>query len=303
MPIAGLLVSVDPPELSIGARLAGTGLVGAAVLGWLAHPLVTDGRPVATILLGALAAVVGLAGFVISALPDRAARILRDHDIPLAAGAVAATALLFLDVVVVLGVPLVYATAGIERILAGAAAGAYTPVVPSIPELALRRLGKLAIWCGPFVAFLVVARNVDLDDVLAEIDVTGRPRDLLLGVAWTVPTYLLLVGTGRLVHGLGIVGPGGGGGAAAATMAHAVLISVTAGIGEEVFFRGFLQPRIGLVPQAIWFSLEHAAYLSIPQLAVALVAGLLFGFAYRQTESLTVPIVAHVLYDIVIIGF
>lgn len=293
---------MDPPELSIAARLAGTGLVGAAVVGWLAHPLVTGGRPVATLLLAVLAGVVGLAGFVVSALPKRAAWLLRAYDVPLAAGAVAATSLLFLDVVVVLGVPLVAATAGIERILAGAAAGAYTPVVPSVPELALRRLAKLLIWCGPFVAFLVLARNVDLDDVLAEIDITGRPADLLLGVAWTVPTYLLLVGTGRFVHAIGLVGPGGGGGAAGATMVHAVLISVTAGIGEEVFFRGFLQPRIGLVPQAVWFSLEHAAYLSIPQLAVALVAGLLFGFAYRYTESLTVPIVAHVLYDIVIIG-
>lgn len=294
---------MDPPRLSIPARLAGTGLVGAAVVGWLVHPVVTGGRPGATLLLAALALLVGGLGFLVSALPDRAARLLADHDVPPAAGAVAATALLVLDVVVVLGVPLVYATAGIERLLAGAAAGAYTPVLPSIPELAARRLGKLMIWCGPFVAFLVLARGVDLGEVLDEIGVTGRPRDLLLGVAWTVPVYLLLVGTSRFLFGLGIVGPGGGGGGAEITMAHAVLISVTAGIGEEVFFRGFLQPRIGLVPQAIWFSLEHAAYLSIPQLAVALVAGLLFGLAYRQTGSLTVPIVAHVLYDVVILGF
>ncbi|HEY1066022.1 MAG TPA: CPBP family intramembrane glutamic endopeptidase [Pirellulales bacterium] len=83
----------------------------------------------------------------------------------------------------------------------------------------------------------------------------------------------------------------------------ALWISLLAGLGEEAFFRGFLQswlePMFGpwpaLVVAAIMFGLMH---LITPTYAViaALIGGYL-GWVYMATNSLVPPLVAHGLYD------
>lgn len=64
-------------------------------------------------------------------------------------------------------------------------------------------------------------------------------------------------------------------------------------VNEEIFFRGFLVPRIGIVPGAIIFALLHAGYNSYSELFGAFVFGLLAGYVYKKNGSLYSTILAH----------
>ncbi|HMO17150.1 MAG TPA: CPBP family intramembrane metalloprotease [Oligoflexia bacterium] len=80
----------------------------------------------------------------------------------------------------------------------------------------------------------------------------------------------------------------------------ALLIALAAGIGEELFFRGLLQPKIGIIAASFLFSLTHFVFeLRKYWLLVVLyfLIGLLFGLIYELFDSLWVPVIFHVLYD------
>lgn len=75
-----------------------------------------------------------------------------------------------------------------------------------------------------------------------------------------------------------------------------VLLALSSGIAEELFFRGAMQPVIGIW----WTSLIFAALHSGPKWALvawsawAFVMGLLFGWIFEYTGVLAGPILAHV---------
>jgi uncharacterized protein len=78
-----------------------------------------------------------------------------------------------------------------------------------------------------------------------------------------------------------------------------VLVSVFSGVGEEVFFRGALQPEFGLVTASLIFGLLHVGpdrrYLVWT--AWAILAGFLFGVLYEATGGLLAPVLAHSLHN------
>ena len=80
------------------------------------------------------------------------------------------------------------------------------------------------------------------------------------------------------------------------TLAEISVLAVASGIGEELFFRGALQPRVGLVAASLLFGAAHL----VPSRPLALwsvfacAAGLLFGVLFERTGNLVAPVVAHV---------
>lgn len=78
-----------------------------------------------------------------------------------------------------------------------------------------------------------------------------------------------------------------------------VLVSIFSGVGEEVLFRGALQPEIGLVAASLLFGILHVGpdrrYLVWTLWAVG--AGFLFGFLYAWTGGILAPATAHVLHN------
>jgi membrane protease YdiL (CAAX protease family) len=74
-----------------------------------------------------------------------------------------------------------------------------------------------------------------------------------------------------------------------------LLIAAVAGIGEELLFRGVLQPLAGVVWSNVLFGLVHCITPTY-----ALLAGLLggyLGWLLNTSENLLAPIVTHGLYD------
>jgi membrane protease YdiL (CAAX protease family) len=82
----------------------------------------------------------------------------------------------------------------------------------------------------------------------------------------------------------------------------AVLVALCAGVGEEVFFRGFLQRYLGVWGQGILFGLAHATGGYVPQVLFALGMGVLFGFLVKRGWSLWTLITAHFLYDFTLLA-
>lgn len=80
-------------------------------------------------------------------------------------------------------------------------------------------------------------------------------------------------------------------------------IALAAGIGEELLFRGFLQPYLAnwmpswcaLVVASIVFGLAHP--LSVVYATVVGVIGVYLGALYMVTGDLVVPMVTHAVYD------
>jgi uncharacterized protein len=87
------------------------------------------------------------------------------------------------------------------------------------------------------------------------------------------------------------------------TIADLALVSLLAGVGEELFFRGLLQealtgwlgPWPALTAVSLLFGLMHP--LTPAYAVLASLAGAYLGAAYLHTGNLLVPIVAHALYD------
>jgi len=84
------------------------------------------------------------------------------------------------------------------------------------------------------------------------------------------------------------------------TPVGALVIGVTAGLGEEVAVRGVLQPRLGLLLSNLFFASLHALQYNFDGVLSVFLAGLIFGVIRRKTNTTTSAIV-HGFYDFVLI--
>ena len=73
-------------------------------------------------------------------------------------------------------------------------------------------------------------------------------------------------------------------------------LALSSGIGEEVFFRGALQPAVGWVIASLIFGLVHIGpgRRFLPWTIWAVLMGFLLGGIFELTGSLVGPLVAHV---------
>lgn len=81
-----------------------------------------------------------------------------------------------------------------------------------------------------------------------------------------------------------------------------IVVALAAGIGEEILFRGVLQRWIGVWGQGVAFGLAHAVNAYPPQVLFAFGLGVAFGYLYKRGWSLVSLMVAHFLYDFVLLA-
>lgn len=79
----------------------------------------------------------------------------------------------------------------------------------------------------------------------------------------------------------------------------ALLLGITAGIGEELTLRGALQPRLGIVLTAAVFASLHVQYSWYGMLCI-LAIGVMLG-VLRKRAGTSVAIAVHALYDVLAI--
>ncbi len=80
------------------------------------------------------------------------------------------------------------------------------------------------------------------------------------------------------------------------TLGMAFWLAFTAAVGEEIAFRGALQPIFGMWLTSAVFALAHMQYAFTPALGIIFLVSLGFSWARRRYNT-TVAIVAHFLYN------
>jgi len=78
---------------------------------------------------------------------------------------------------------------------------------------------------------------------------------------------------------------------------QAIAVSLVAGVTEELFFRGALQPRFGLLPTAFLFTAVHVQYGLTPATLEVFGGALALGWLRRRTST-SACILLHALYNI-----
>jgi hypothetical protein len=83
------------------------------------------------------------------------------------------------------------------------------------------------------------------------------------------------------------------------SVGECAVLALASGVGEEAFFRGALQPQLGLVATSLLFALAHFAPRRelLPWTGFSLAAGLALGWLFDATGNLVAPIVAHALVN------
>lgn len=82
-------------------------------------------------------------------------------------------------------------------------------------------------------------------------------------------------------------------------LAGALTIGLSAGIGEELLFRGAAQPRLGLVFTALLFAVIHTQYTVSPALIQVFLLGVLLGLARIRANTST-AIAGHAAYNFIL---
>lgn len=81
----------------------------------------------------------------------------------------------------------------------------------------------------------------------------------------------------------------------------ALLIGLSAGIGEEVLFRGAIQPRFGIVIGALFWTSVHIQYDLSFVLVGLFGVGILFGIQ-RKFFGTSSAVITHALYNMLVVG-
>jgi uncharacterized protein len=82
---------------------------------------------------------------------------------------------------------------------------------------------------------------------------------------------------------------------ASTTLVDICLISLWAGVAEELLFRGVIQAKWGLVAASILFGVLH--FVTPAYALVAFVIGIYIGLVHHFFQSLLIPIQLHAIYD------
>ncbi len=135
----------------------------------------------------------------------------------------------------------------------------------------------------------------------------GLLRELGLGLVAGIGAWLLVIGfllfLGALIWKLGgeemlpakppAVIPW----IAALPVGLRLALSLSAGVVEETFFRGFLQPRVGITLSTLLFVLAHASYEEPLMLVGVTLLSIVYALLVRWRQNIWPAIAAHTLFD------
>ena len=80
-------------------------------------------------------------------------------------------------------------------------------------------------------------------------------------------------------------------------LAMLLAAAVLAPIGEELFFRASLVPRMGAVLSSLIFGAVHLTYGSVVEIIGAVFLGLVLAVTYQRSKSIIPSIASHIIYN------
>jgi len=138
----------------------------------------------------------------------------------------------------------------------------------------------------------------------------GAPlRELAFGAVFGIGAWVVvLAGIYLVAIGLAIFGaedalpsspPGAVVWLAGQAVGVRIALALSAGVVEEIFFRGLLQPRIGYLASTALFALAHLAYGQPFLLVGVTMLSLIYGALVIWRQSVWAAIAAHAVFDLV----
>ncbi|MDX1502026.1 MAG: CPBP family intramembrane glutamic endopeptidase [Thermoanaerobaculia bacterium] len=79
-------------------------------------------------------------------------------------------------------------------------------------------------------------------------------------------------------------------------------LSLSAGVAEETFFRGFLQPRVGIALSSVLFVLAHLSYEQPLMLVGIALLSVIFALLVAWRQSVWAAVAAHTVFDALQLG-
>lgn len=83
------------------------------------------------------------------------------------------------------------------------------------------------------------------------------------------------------------------------TVGEWFILAVASGVGEEILFRGAIQPVFGLVTTSLLFAIVHVQYGLTPVTAAVFIIGIILGILRRKTNT-TTAIFVHFSYNFIL---
>ncbi len=124
----------------------------------------------------------------------------------------------------------------------------------------------------------------------------GLASGILIFVGVTIATLIVLYATSADQSGSQMDGSRPLFEIVKGSLPAALLVAVLAGTGEEILFRGALQPVFGLSVTALVFTMVHVQYGLSPATLILFFVSLSLGLV-RKRYSTTTAIIAHATYD------
>jgi membrane protease YdiL (CAAX protease family) len=171
-------------------------------------------------------------------------------------------------------------------------------------ELVVSLLGSLVLFVVAALTWLWLVEELDLGEIVDElrVQIDELPSGIVYGALMTIGVLVAIAGLGFVFQQLGIEpkNPQAEAMADALSWQSALLVAALAGLGEEIYFRGFLLDRVGNLGQAVLFGIVHASYLTAFQVLLPFALGLAFGWLVRRS-NLWAAIVSHASFNAVML--
>jgi membrane protease YdiL (CAAX protease family) len=170
--------------------------------------------------------------------------------------------------------------------------------------IVLQLVLSLILFVVAALSWLWLVDGLDLKGIVDEMrmDLDDFPSGAVYGVLATLAGFVVLAGLSFAMQQLGIEpsNPQAEAIADALSWETALVVAAMAGLGEEIYFRGFLLDRVGNLAQASLFAIVHATYLTAFQVLLPFALGLAFGWLVRKTNLWT-AIVSHTTFNAVML--
>ncbi len=163
-------------------------------------------------------------------------------------------------------------------------------------------VANLIFFVAAAVTWLMLVDGEGMRGVVRSLrlDIGKLPRGVAWGIGAVIAVFAAQILLGFILQQVGYVADNPQADAIAGALAArpwlAVVVAALAGLGEEIYFRGFLLERTGNFWQAALFGALHATYLTPFQVILPFALGLFFGYLTRKT-SLWAPITAHTAFN------
>jgi hypothetical protein len=171
----------------------------------------------------------------------------------------------------------------------------------SLMTMEIAATASFSMFLSLIVFSYLLAKGRTLREIAAEFRITRKSlsyRIIAAGIVLFIAVFLIQVLIAGIQQLTGIQLPTNVAQVVQGMPFSFILFSVfVAPINEEIFFRAFLVPRIGIVPSALLFGLLHFGYNSVSEVVGAVIYGLIAGYAFKKTNSLYPSLIGHILVN------